>query len=440
MAIPRLDIDPFCQAFFDDPFPAHAALRDAGPVVFLPRYDLFAIARYEHVQAALTNWRDFSSARGVGLADFAREKPWRLPSLLLETDPPLHDRTRKLMDRVLSPAALRALRADFTAAADALIDALLQRGSFDAVRDLAEAYPLTVFPDAVGMPRENRRFLLPYGNMVFNSFGPRNALFEAAVRDAAPVLEWVQAQSRREALAPVGFGAVIHAAADTGEVARDEAEIMVRSLLTAGVDTTVNALGAALYCLARFPAQFERLRADPSLARAAFEEAVRLESPVQTFFRTTTRDVTIGEAVGGEAVGGEAVGGEAVGGEAAGGDEVGRSETIGEGRKVLLFLGAANRDPRRWEQPGDYDITRRAAGHVGFGTGIHGCVGAVLARLEGEVVLTALARKVARIEIAGTPRRRYNNTLRGLASLPMRLHRGVAVNAAAGCRTAARPR
>jgi cytochrome P450 len=397
MTIPSLDIDPFCQAFFDDPFPAHAALRDAGPVVYLPRYELFAIARYEHVQAALTNWRDFSSARGVGLSDFAREKPWRLPSLLLETDPPLHDRTRKLMDRVLSPAAIRALRTDFTAAADALVDALLERGSFDAVRDLAEAYPLTVFPDAVGMPPENRRFLLPYGNMVFNSFGPRNAFFDDAVRDAAPVLEWVQAQSRREALAPAGFGAVIHAAADTGEVARDEAEILVRSLLTAGVDTTVNGLGAALYCLARFPAQFERLRADPSLARGAFEEAVRLESPVQTFFRTTVRDVAVDGAADGP-------------------------KTIGEGRKVLLFLGAANRDPRRWEQPDDYDITRRAAGHVGFGTGIHGCVGAVLARLEGEVVLTALARKAARIEIAGAPQRRYNNTLRGLASLPMRLH------------------
>jgi cytochrome P450 len=397
MTIPSLDIDPFCQAFFEDPFPAHAALRDAGPVVYLPRYELFAIARYQQVQAALTNWRDFSSARGVGLSDFAREKPWRLPSLLLETDPPLHDRTRKLMDRVLSPAAIRALRADFTAAAEALVDALLERGSFDAVRDLAEAYPLTVFPDAVGMPPENRRFLLPYGNMVFNSFGPRNAFFDDAVRDAAPVLEWVQAQSRREALAPAGFGAVIHAAADTGEVARDEAEILVRSLLTAGVDTTVNGLGAALYCLARFPAQFERLRADPSLARGAFEEAVRLESPVQTFFRTTVRDVAVGDASDGDV-------------------------TIGAGRKVLLFLGAANRDPRRWEQPDEYDITRRAAGHVGFGTGIHGCVGAVLARLEGEVVLTALARKVARVEITGVPQRRYNNTLRGLASLPMRLH------------------
>ena len=263
------------------------------------------------------------------------------------------------------------------------------RGSFDAIRDLAEAYPLTVFRDAVGMPRENRRFLLPYGNMVFNSFGPRNEFFEAAVADAAPVLEWVQAQSRRDALAPTGFGAVIHAAVDSGEVTADEAPILVRSLLTAGVDTTVDGIGAAVYCLARCPGEFQRLRADPALARPAFEEAVRLESPVQTFFRTTTKPVQIGD------------------------------EIVGEGRKILMFLGAANRDPRWWERPDKYDITRRNAGHVGFGAGIHGCVGAVLARLEGELVLSTLARKVASIEITGEPKRRYNNTLRGMASLPV---------------------
>jgi cytochrome P450 len=391
MPIPSLDVDPFSKAFFDDPFPAHAALRDAGPVAYLPRYDVFVVARYEQVRAMLLDWQHFSSARGVGLSDFAKEKPWRLPSLLLETDPPLHDRTRKLMDGVLSPAAIRGLRADFAHAADALIDDLLARGSFDAIRDLAESYPLTVFPDAVGMPRENRRFLLPYGNMVFNSFGPRNAFFDAAVQDAEPVLAWVQAQSQRDALAPSGFGATIHAAVETGEITADEAPVLVRSLLTAGVDTTVNGLGAAVYCLARFPAQFARLRADPSLARAAFEEAVRLESPVQTFFRTTVRDVEIG------------------------------GERIEEGRKVLMFLGAANRDPRKWERPDEYDIARRNAAHVGFGTGIHGCVGAVLARLEGEVVLSALARKAASLEIVGEPVRRYNNTLRGLSSLPVRI-------------------
>src|SRR5207253_5548483 len=121
------------------------------------------------------------------------------------------------LNRVLSAAVMRDLRDSFAREAAALVDELLERGTFDAIADLAEAYPLTVFPDAMGMPRENRRFLLPYGNMVFNSFGPRNAFFEDAVADAEPVLAWLQQQMQRDALLPGGFGAAIHAAADTGE-------------------------------------------------------------------------------------------------------------------------------------------------------------------------------------------------------------------------------
>jgi 4-methoxybenzoate monooxygenase (O-demethylating) len=388
---PVSEVDPFCREFFEDPFPALQELRDAGPVVRLTRYDVCAVARYDEVHAVLNDWQTFCSSRGAGLTDFAKEKPWRPPSLVLEVDPPLHDRTRRVLNRVLSAAVIRGLRDRFAQEADALIDDLLERGSFDAITDLAEAYPLTVFPDAMGMARENRRFLLPYGDMVFNSFGPRNEFFDKAVADAEPVLAWLQRQMQRDAFAPGGFGAAIHAAADAKELTPEQAPVVARSLLSAGVDTTVSGIGAAVYCLARFPEQFARLRADPSLARAAFEEAVRYESPVQTFFRTTTRPVEIGGVA------------------------------LGEGEKVLMFLGAANRDPRRWERPDDYEITRRTIGHVGFGSGIHQCVGQLLARLEGECVLSALARKVGSIEIAGPIRRRYNNTLRALASLPVAL-------------------
>ena len=359
--------------------------------MWLSRYGVLACARYAEVHAMLNDWQTFSSARGVGIEDFAKEKPWRLRSLVLETDPPLHDRTRKVLTRVLSPTVMKALRERFAEEADRLVGELAARGEIDAVTDLAEAYPLTVFPDAIGMPRENRRFLLPYGNMVFNSFGPRNAFFEAAVREAEPVVEWVEAQSQRSALTSVGFGAQVHAAVETGELTEDEAPKVVRSLLTAGVDTTVSGIGAAVYCLARFPEQFRKLRENPGLTRHAFEEAVRFESPVQTFFRTTTRPVEIGGVA------------------------------VGEGEKVLMFLGSANRDPRRWERPDEYDIKRPLSGHVGFGNGIHACVGQLLARLEGECVLSALARKVEAIEICGPARRRYNNTMRGLASLPVRL-------------------
>jgi cytochrome P450 len=391
MQHPVSDLDPFSKEYFDDPYPAQDRLREAGDAVWLSRYGVWATARFQHVRAMLFDWKTFCSSRGVGLSDFAKEAPWRPRSIVLEVDPPVHGRARNVLNRVLSPSAMKKLEARFAEAAETLVDALLERRRFDAIADLAEAYPLSVFPDALGMPRENRRYLLPYGNMVFNAFGPRNAFFDKAVENAAPVLDWLGKQMQREALAPEGFGAEIHAAVDTGEITADEAPLVVRSLLTAGVDTTVNGLGAALYCLARYPEQWQALREDPSLAKAAFEEAVRYESPVQTFFRTTTRAAKIGEI------------------------------EVDEGQKVLMFLGAANRDPRQWENPGMYDIRRKTIGHVGFGAGIHMCVGQMLARLEGEVVLAAMARKVASIEIVGTPQRRYNNTLRGLSSLPVEI-------------------
>ncbi|MEN3288250.1 MAG: hypothetical protein V7634_2550 [Bradyrhizobium sp.] len=388
-AIPRLDIDPFSIGFFDDPYPAHETMRAAGPVVYLDRWNVYGVARYAEVYAVLNDPLTFCSSRGVGLSDFAKEKPWRPPSLILEADPPEHTRTRAVLSKVLSPAVMKQIRAAFTAAAEAKADELVARGSFDAIADLAEAYPLSVFPDAVGLGSAGREHLIPYASLVFNAFGPPNELRQQAIERSAPHQAYVTAQCQRDNLTPGGFGACIHAFADKGDITAAEAPLLVRSLLSAGLDTTVYGIGAAIYCLARYPDQWERLRHDPSLARNAFEEAVRFESPVQTFFRTTTREVELGGVA------------------------------IGEGEKVLMFLGAANRDPRRWIAADTYDITRKVSGHVGFGSGIHMCVGQLVARLEGEAILTALARKVGNITIDGPVKRGYNNTLRGLQSLPV---------------------
>lgn len=385
------DIDPFSHEFFEDPHRIHETLREAGPVVWLPRYSCYAVARYDEVHAVLEDHGTFCSSRGAGLADFAKEKPWRPPSLILEADPPEHTKTRAVLNRVLSLAATKALRERFTAKADSLVEELLARGAFDAVPDLTEAFPLSVFPDAVGLKNEGREHLLPYASLAFNAFGPDNELRRKALSDAAPHIAWVTEQCQRENLHDHGFGAEIHAAAERGEVTSAEATLLVRSLLTAGIDTTVNGIGAAVYCLARFPEQWNRLRADLSLAKAAFEEAIRYESPVQTFFRTTTRDVELSGV------------------------------TIPEGEKVLMFLGAANRDPRHWKDPEAYDLSRKTLGHVGFGWGLHMCVGQHVARLEGEVILASLARKVSAITIEGPVTRRFNNTLRGLAALPVKI-------------------
>jgi cytochrome P450 len=388
-AIPTLDIDPFSMEFLADPHPSHQALREAGPVVRLDRWNVYAVARHAEVWAVLNDPVTFCSGRGAGLSDFALEKPWRPPSLILEADPPAHTRTRAVLNRVLSPKVMKQIRDRFAAAAEAKVDELLAKGRFDAIADLAEAYPLSVFPDAVGLKPEGREHLLPYAGVVFNAFGPPNQLRQTAIERSAPHQAYVAEQCQRDNLAPDGFGGCIHARVDAGDITATEAPMLVRSLLSAGLDTTVNGICAAIWCLARFPGQWARLRDDPTLARNAFEEAIRLESPVQTFFRTTTREVEIS------------------------------GMRIGEGRKILMFLAAANRDPRRWDNPDEYDITRRTSGHVGFGAGIHMCVGQLVARLEGEVLLAALARKVGSIELTGPVKRRYNNTLRGLDHLPI---------------------
>ena len=183
----------------------------------------------------------------------------------------------------------------------------------------------------------------------------------------------------------------IWAASDRGDITAEQAPLMVRSLLTAGVDTTVHGLSAVLYAFATNPDQWQRLRADPSLARVAFDEAVRWESPVQTFFRTATVDVRVGDHV------------------------------VPEGKKILMFLASANRDPRRWDDPDAFDLSRDPSGHVGFGMGIHQCAGQHVARLEAEALLTALARRVRTIELAGPTKRHHNNTLRAWESIPVRV-------------------
>jgi cytochrome P450 len=388
---PVSTVDPFSHGFLHDPYPHHEALREAGPVVWLEQYGIWTMARHEQVRDALTDYQTYCSSAGVGLSDFRKEPPWRPPSIILEADPPLHTRTRAVLTRILSPGAIRILRETFEREAELLVARLVEQREFDGVADLAEAYPLKVFPDAVGISDEGRENLLPYGSMVFNSFGPRNDLFNAAMANAGPVRDWIMSKCSRAALAPGGLGMQIFDAVDSGELSEDEAGMLVRSFLSAGIDTTVYGLGNALYCLARYPEQWKALRENPALIRGAFEEVLRFEAPVQSFFRTTTKAVDVSGI------------------------------RLGDGEKVLLLFAAANRDPRRWDMPDTFDVKRRATGHMTFGTGIHGCVGQAVARLETEAILGALVRRVATIELTAEPKRRLNNTLRGFDTLPLRV-------------------
>lgn len=386
---PTTALDPFAPEFLRDPYPGHRELRDLGPVVRLERYDAWACARYDDVRAVLADAETYASGAGVGLSNLHRETHWRKPSILLENDPPDHTRVRRALTSVLTAKNIRKLRDLFESKAVELVDRVVELGTFDAVEDFAKPFPLRVFPDAVGLVDENRDLLIAYGRMVFDGMGPRNAVYDQVMADADRTVEWITAQCRRDALRPGGLGAQVYETVDSGELTEDEGALVVRSFLSAGVDTTIHALASAMLCLARDPEQWRLVREDPSRAKFAFEETLRYESPFQQFFRTTTRETTIGDV------------------------------TLEPEEKLLVLPAAANRDPRHWTDPDRFDITRRPLAHLGLGHGVHSCVGQMIARLEGEVLLTELSRRVEELHVVGEARWGQSNTLRGLAHLPV---------------------
>ena len=179
--VPVSALDPFSLDFLRDPHPAHAALRDAGPVVWLEAYGVYASARHAEVREILNDPATYCSSRGVGLSDFARETPWRPPSLVLERDPPEHDRARAVLNRALSATVMRSLKGRFAEAAEKLAGELARKGQFDAVADCAEVYPMMALPDVIGLSKAGREHLLPYAATVFNMFGPDNDLRRTAL-------------------------------------------------------------------------------------------------------------------------------------------------------------------------------------------------------------------------------------------------------------------
>ena len=195
----------------------------------------------------------------------------------------------------------------------------------------------------------------------------------------------------RENLSESGWGRQVYQAADEGNCAPEEAARLVRSFLTAGLDTTINGIAHLILAFTRFPDQWALLRERPELIKRAMDESLRWDSTVQTFFPTTSRAVEFA------------------------------GHSIPEDSKILLFPAAANRDPRRWQKPERFDLLRASSGHVGFGHGIHQCLGQMVARQEGEVILRAMFPRIVHIRAEAEPIRRLNNTLHALYSLEVQV-------------------
>jgi len=388
---PVLDEDPFSDANIADPYPLFDRMREMAPAVYVAPHGYYAVTRHAEAGIVASDFERFTVEGGVGMSDIRKPGAWRTRSPISEIDPPEHTRVRAALQRILSPLVVKGWKEKFAQRAEEIAEAAVARGRVDGVADITEAYVLEVFPAVLGIAVPPERIKLT-GELNFNQLGPNNERVAQALERAAPIMDWYQQVLQREHTLPGGFAEKIYEAEDAGHFDKGTAPLHVRSFFRAGVDTTIAGIGSTLKLLAEHPDQFALVKANPALIKGAFEEALRLESPAQVMFRTTTGEVELG------------------------GVRL-RADT-----KVGYHMGAANRDPRQWPDPARFDVTRQTAGvHRAFGVGAHVCIGQMISRLEAESILGALVRRVKRIEPAGASRWRPVNTLRTLDVLPLQL-------------------
>ena len=383
--IPEDDVDLFTDEALAEPYAHYRRLRDLGPVVQLTQHDVYAVTRYADVRAVLEDPKGFCSGQGVGFNDFINEAG---RGTTLMSDGEQHERLREVIGRPLTPKALAEVGPDAQALADQLADELAGRGSFDAVGDLAEVLPATWVPDLLGWPQDGRDRLIHWGAANFDALGPANARAEAA---GAGVVE-MAAQAHHLAQSPLPKGSMaagILEAAARGDISADQCPFAIIDYLAPSLDTTISALGNAIWLFATQPDQWQLLRREPARVKHAFNEVLRVETPISAFTRVTTGPMAIGGV------------------------------ELPAGARVMVSYASANRDERRWDDPDTFDITRNSAGHLAFGYGDHACAGMGLARLEGAAMLGALVERIEHFELHGAPVRKLNNLIRSFASLPV---------------------
>lgn len=381
--LPTSKIDLFSDEVLEDPYPFYAELREQGPVVWIEPRQVWAITRYEGIRSALDNWETFSS-RSVAFNDTMNQF---IVGSALASDPPAHTQLRSVLSSSLSPRALRGLKADIDAKAQTLVDSLLERGSFDAMDDLARAFPLSVVIDLIGVQGDDRAKVLGWGEASFNLFGPLNERAERDLGQSMELFEYVNSRTSSD-LADGSFGRATFEAAERGDIARESCAAILMSYVGAGLDTTIAALGNAVALFAAHDDQWDLVRERPDLLPAAFNEVLRYEPPLQVFGRRVVREHEIEGTV------------------------------LASGDMAAILFGSGNRDESHFPDADRFDITRDASDHLSFGYGVHSCAGQGLARLEANAVLTALAKRVRRFHV-GEPQRVLGNVTRGLDKLPV---------------------
>jgi cytochrome P450 len=394
----ELAVDLFAPSLVEDPYPALAAMRDRAPY-FDESTRIWVLARYADVQAVLRNPRFTQSGFAERMARSLGSGPLTecLGRWLLFRDPPDHTRLRALVNQAFTPKAVERLRPTIQGAVDTLLTSVEPTGRMDVIADLAYPLPVQVICALLGVPEADRAEFAVWSAALAESLDALSTHEVDVVRRGESATIGLGAyfrdlvRARRRAPGDDLLSALI--AARDGADRLDEDELLATCILLffAGHETTVNLIGNGVFALLRHPLELQRVRDDPALIDNAVEELLRYDAPLQRTARTIEDDVCIG------------------------------GTRVPRGQRVMLLLGAANRDPRRFHAPDRLDVGRAdARHHVSFGGGIHYCIGAPLARLEARVAIESILRRLHGLRLAEeAPTWRRTLLLRGLRSLPV---------------------
>jgi cytochrome P450 len=387
-----MNFNPYSHEFHDDPFPFYRDLRDHAPCYHNPDLDFWALSRYDDVLAALHDPDTYCSRYGITL-----EQDSALP-MLLTTDPPAHTDLRRRVSRAFTPRRIADLEPEIRALAQKFLEGLIVRNDADLISDYAARLPMDVIARMLGVPEADEAQLRDWTNALLDREEGVPDVTPAGVEAATHLYKYFCdfVADRRAAAAsgasPDDLTTALCAAPSEGDRLDDQQVVgFLFLLIIAGNETTTKLLANCLLALQRFPAERAKVTADPVRIPDAIEEILRYEGSTQLMARTLTRAVEL------------------------------QGERMAAGAKVLLLLGSANRDERVWDRPDEFDIDRSLpVQHVGFGHGIHVCLGAALARLEMRVSLEEIFRAIPDYEIdEARCTRVHSGNVRGWASMPI---------------------
>ena len=393
-----VDFDPFGRAYFDDPYDTYRRLRDEAPVFHSDRYDFYALSRFDDVAAASLDWQTYSSAFGVDLHTLSSGRP--LPfDIIIMMDPPKHDRMRALVSRVFTPRAIAELEPMIRDVITDAADALAGRDGFDAVAEFAALFPVEIISRMLGVPAGDRQLIREWLDVSLHredgSSAPTEAGIAAGIASGMYFFELV-AEKRRNPGDDM-LSRLTQVEVDRGDgnpTALDDAEIAGFAALLggAGAETVTKLVGNAVVLFDRHRDQWAHIVEDPARIPSAVEETLRYLPPSQYQGRYTVRETEL------------------------------HGVTIPAGAPVLLLTGAATRDERAYEDPDRFDISRPSSLSLGFGYGIHSCVGAALARMESRIALELLRSRwpTFHVDPAGLRRVQMSNVA-GYANVPLEL-------------------